>query len=116
MFLIHRILPGWKKWTYCNGLKEESSVFVWFIVNSMFFDKLNHELLSYIICSLHDPHHLQELRRGLRDRFRDSTNFEKNTAIIPFSITLFHSYVSRIWDGNEFLKDILMNYNNIIPE
>jgi len=107
-------LPGWKKWTYCKGLRESSTA-MWLDLENMFLKKPNHELLSYLICGMH-PFILEEFRKSLHSRFWDYTAFQENAAIIPFSITLFHSLVSRIPENTEFLNVIIKEFHKIKPE
>jgi len=115
---IHRVLPGWKKWTYCNGLRE-SNIHVWLTVRDMFLSKRNHELLShltYLICDLHNFSNLEEFRVALvNNPFWEKIKSESSTEITRISITIFHSVIPRILHESMFLTNILTNLLYIRP-
>jgi len=113
---IRRILPGWKKWTYCNGLRESDEL-VWFTVRNIFLSKHNHELLSYLVCGLHHFDDFEEFGIALRNNsFWESIESASTTVITRISITIFHSVVSRILHGSVFQKNTLVYLRYIKPE
>jgi len=84
----------------------------------MFLRKPNHELLSYLVCGLHHFFNL-EGPRILRDKFWETTKFKSTTVITRFSITVFHSFVSKIIHSCVFVKTIniiLQDLKNIKPK
>jgi len=115
---IYRILPGWKEWTYCNGLRE-SNIHVWLTARNMFLSKLDHEFLShlsYLVCDLHHFSNLEEFRIAFGNNpFWDSTK-SKSTMTTRISITIFHSVIPRIFNGTVYLTNILRNLEYIRPK
>jgi len=117
---IHRILPGWKKWTYCNGL-QESDKLVWLTVKNIFLSKPNHELLpylSYLVCGLHNFYNLEEFRIAFDNNNSsfDSIKFKSTTASARISITIFHLVVPRILHDSVSLDSAMMDLQDAKPK
>jgi len=113
---IRRILPGWKKWTYCHGLRE-SDDFIWFTVRNIFLNKPNYELLSYLACGLHNFYDFEEFGNAVyNNSFWNSIKSASTTVTTRISITIFHSVVSRILHGSVFLRSTLTDILYIKPE
>jgi len=119
LFEFCRLLPWWKKWTYCNGLMtgyEDSDVIWWSVLNT--WNNSNYNLLEFLSCSISPNivrHYLNMIAISedciITDIFKSNCQypvFQGNDRINSFLLT-----VAKNVNNIEILKYILDNFNYV---
>lgn len=108
-----RILPEWKEWTYCNGLKI-AEYSMWNNVTNIWLRKPDHQLLPFLACCRYRFITSEHLPYLVSQRF---TQYDmQHIAIIRSYIKTFHSIIARHANNYNFLKNMLLNWEKIKPE
>lgn len=110
-FLLHfkyrRIWPGWKEWTFCNGLKIADE-YICRKIYLTYYKKLDNNILQFLTCSK-DFYIIYEYVRLIKRSFLEKVTVYNH-------IRSFHHIVERHAKNNRMLNYILINLKAIKPK
>ncbi|TGZ53201.1 hypothetical protein DBV15_01540 [Temnothorax longispinosus] len=103
----HKLLPGWKKWTYCNGLliaNETVLMSVYYIYAKEIRSKRDTKIsLEFLTCSKHFYMNSITMFEDIREETINNINF-------------FHYNVAKHAKDNSVLDYILENWEKVKPK
>ncbi|KMQ82745.1 aminopeptidase n, partial [Lasius niger] len=115
-----KLSPGWKKWTYCNGLKWADNV-TWNKVLHLYEEKFDATILEYLTCSINRNIIINYLEITLEkiismhmSYYRPEQGIERLLAresAYAVTANVFLSILAR--NTRYILKDILRNFKKI---
>jgi len=114
LFEFCRLLPWWKKWTYCNGLTSDSNVTWWLVLNT--WNNSNYKLLEFLSCSVSPNivrHYLNMIATSEDCILKSNCKYpviQGNDRINSFLLT-----VAKNVNNIEILKYILDNFDYVKP-
>lgn len=98
------ITPGWKEWTYCNGLIMANNTF-WSNIFQKYYSKLDNKFLEFLACAKNYTviiHYIDLLKSG-------------NFTTARERITVFHSIIARQVKNDVVFEYIINNFDQIVP-
>ncbi|XP_029158646.1 membrane alanyl aminopeptidase-like, partial [Nylanderia fulva] len=119
----NRILPGWQKWTYCNGLLYVNSsmwVNISYSAINIYKNKFDHKIFEFLSCSK-DPaivySYLNGYLSSLVDLFFESDKASekvKHNKMNTLEINIFISTIARHVKNEAIFKRVLKNFTYLI--
>lgn len=97
-----RIYPGWKAWTYCNGLMTNDDL-LWH--RMLYTQNLDNKLLEYLACSKNNViivDYINKLKSGFFSKAEQR-------------ISVFHSIIARHAKNDTVLKHVFQNFTATVP-
>ena len=111
---MYRLLPWWKKWTYCNGIRTEKTLTgIWKTVLEKWISDSDYKIFEFLTCIAH-PNSIKEYLE------------DKNLAIVSLKCNIlnfrdidrvnrFLFIIIKHAKNDEILEYILNNFENLKP-
>lgn len=116
-----RLLPDWKKWTYCNSLNYndndgEHDHSIWWNIFDEWVNKGDSKLLEYLSCS-ESPDIIRNYFNIIANKSNNCGSRDcKNVRMQPIDrVNSFLHTVAKHAKNDELLEYILRNFTEIVP-
>jgi len=108
-------LPGWKRWIYCNGLREAGPL--WYRVFDKYTTEMDHTILECLAYNKNSEIIINYLEKKLPEIFvkhLDKLSYHQLKLTDPIEALIANIFFSTIAKNAKFmLKDTLNNFQKI---
>jgi len=117
LFRNNKLLPWWKKWTYCNGLAVADDITLKKVFNislDEFLTEKDTRKLEYLACS-NEHSYIFSFIKKIKSR-SSSEHFLNSKQVIKDYINLFQHIIVRHAKNNSLLDYLLSNWEKVKPK